>query len=191
MTTASTRDNLGGLILDERQDRNEPAHSYATGAGHVYLARAMDPGLAYDINEANYTGYLCFQFGHKAMKTITRNNSALCADYRGVPQDRLNYPSIVVSVVLQEHLVARTLTNVHADGLPETYKVAVAMPGLVLVDVEPTELTFSSLGQMESYNIRVTQRPEVTLVKGAVFEGSITWSSSRHTVRSPLLAVVA
>lgn len=55
MTTASTRDIRGGLILDEQQDPNEPAHIYATGAGHVYLARAMDPGLAYDIDEAQYT----------------------------------------------------------------------------------------------------------------------------------------
>jgi hypothetical protein len=70
------------------------------------------------------------------------------------------------------------------------YKVAVAMPGLVLVDVEPAELTFTSLGQKQSYSIRVAPMPKVTFIKGAVFEGSITWSSSSHVVRSPLLAVV-
>jgi hypothetical protein len=31
--------------------------------------------------------------------------------------------------------------------------LAVAMPGLVLVDVEPAELTFTSLGQKQSYSI--------------------------------------
>ncbi|VAH19976.1 unnamed protein product [Triticum turgidum subsp. durum] len=189
MTTASTRDNSGGRIMDEQRDP-DPAALYATGAGHVDLARAMDPGLAYDIDTAQYIGYLCSNFGEMAMRAVTRNSSGLCSDHEGVPQEQLNYPSIVVTLFQQQQLVVRTLTNLQAEGLPEVYKVAVAMPGLVLVNVEPAELIFTAQGHKQSYSIRVTLMPKVTFVKGAVFEGSITWSSSRHVLRSPMVAVV-
>lgn len=75
-------------------------------------------------------------------------------------QEQLNYPSVVVNV-LQQHQedlnvnVFRTLTNLVADGLPEVYTVAVTMPGLVSVDVQPDVLNFTSPGQKQSYFMRV------------------------------------
>jgi hypothetical protein len=112
-------------ILDEK---DEPVALYATGAGHVDLARAMDPGLGYDIYKEQYLGYLCSTFGDKTMQAVTRNSSGMCSDHEAVPQEQLNYPSIVVNL-LQQQLVVRTLTNLHADDQPEVYKVAVARAG--------------------------------------------------------------
>ena len=60
MTTADFLDNTGRLlILDEHRNLDQPAGLYATGAGHVNISRAMDPGLAYDLDESEYAGYLC------------------------------------------------------------------------------------------------------------------------------------
>lgn len=193
MTTAYTRDNSGGLILDEQRDPDQPAGLYATGAGHVNVTSAMDPGLAFDINKEQYIGYLCSSLGQTAMRVITRNSTGECSDYAHVAQEELNYPSVVVDVLplRQNHVVVRTLTNLVADGLPEVYKLPVVLSKMVFVDVEPAVLTFTAPGQKRSFSIRVAPRSGVTLIKGAAFEGSIIWSSNRgHVVRSPLLAVV-
>ncbi|XP_044444306.1 subtilisin-like protease [Triticum aestivum] len=104
--------------LHPRQQRGaHPAALYATGVGHVDLARAMDPGLAYGIDKAQYIGYLCSNLGEMAMRPVSRNSSGLCSDHEGVPQEQLNYPSIVVTLFQQQQLVVRTLTNLQTGGV--------------------------------------------------------------------------
>jgi hypothetical protein len=62
---------------------------------------------------------LCSTFGDKTMQAVTRNSSGMCSDHEAVPQEQLNYPSIVVNLLQQQQLVVRTLTNLHADDQPE------------------------------------------------------------------------
>ncbi|TVU44201.1 hypothetical protein EJB05_03636, partial [Eragrostis curvula] len=149
MTTADLENNNGKRIQDENWDQQ--ASLYATGAGHVNVSRATDPGLAYDLDEADYTSYLCNVLGEEAMRVFFRNDTAKCSDYQTLTHEyQLNYPSIVVNIQQEPNYahVPRTLTNlVAADGLPELYTVEVDMPWQVFVDVDPEELNFTSPGR--------------------------------------------
>lgn len=77
-----------------------------------------------------------------------------------------------------------------SDSLPEVYTSAVEMPSQVKVTVEPSALSFTFLGQSLVYNVDFVPDMRYNPVEGDVFEGFLTWSSSSHTVRTPLLAVV-
>ena len=59
----------------------------------------------------------------------------------------------------------------------------------VRVTVDPSTLTFTYPGQEASYQIWVRSTSNFP-VQGTVYHGTVEWSSSAHTVRSPMLAVV-
>ncbi|RLN30520.1 hypothetical protein C2845_PM05G23360 [Panicum miliaceum] len=67
MTSSSAVDNEGNQIMDEE---HQTASSYAVGAGHVVPAKAVDPGLVYDIGVRDYAGYICKLLGEAALKAI-------------------------------------------------------------------------------------------------------------------------
>ncbi|CAN6216750.1 unnamed protein product [Urochloa humidicola] len=56
MTTADTVRSDGKPILDEKLNT---AGTFDMGAGHVNPSRAVNPGLVYDIDEAQYIAYIC------------------------------------------------------------------------------------------------------------------------------------
>lgn len=96
MTTADVDGNRspGMRIMD--QDHVAAASYYAIGAGHVNLTRAMDPGLAYNVDEAQYASFLCTSLGDGALRVISGNASATCSGLQPLHQTELNYPSVVV-----------------------------------------------------------------------------------------------
>jgi subtilisin family serine protease len=186
MTTADITDRQGKAIADGNGGR---AGVFAMGAGHVNPARAVDPGLVYDIEPAEYVTHLCtLGYTHKEMFKITHagvNCSALLRQNRGFS---LNYPSIAVafkkkgasSAVLQ-----RTVTNVGSPN--STYTVQVAAPLGVKVSVAPTTLAFVEFGEKKSF--RVTVDAPWPAAKDSA-EGYLVWKQSggqgKHVVRSPI-----
>lgn len=97
---------------------------------------------------------------------------------------------MIIVNVPQQRAVVRKVVHV-GQAAPVSYQVAVDMPELLLVDVDPKVLNFAWSGQQLNYTVRVAARPKFTLVQGAVFQGSVTWSSDQgHVVPSPMLAVV-
>ena len=58
MTTAEITDRQGKAIMDGGGDGGR-AGVFAMGTGHVSPARAVDPGLVYDIQPAGYVTHLC------------------------------------------------------------------------------------------------------------------------------------
>uniref|UniRef100_A0A0A9BAI5 Subtilisin-like protease SBT1.2 n=1 Tax=Arundo donax TaxID=35708 RepID=A0A0A9BAI5_ARUDO len=186
MTTADITDRQGKAIMDGDGGR---ADVFAMGAGHVSPARAVDPGLVYDIEPADYVTHLCtLGYTHMEIFKITHtgvNCSAVLHQNRGFS---LNYPSIAVafknganSAVLQ-----RTVTNV---GTPNsTYTVQVAAPLGVKVRVAPKTLAFVEFGEKRSFWVTVSA-PSPPAAKDSA-EGYLVWKQSggqgKHVVRSPI-----
>ncbi|KAF7076538.1 hypothetical protein CFC21_081172 [Triticum aestivum] len=184
MTTADIVDNSGNGIQDEQLDA---AKAYKLGAGHINVSMAMDPGLVYELNEGQYAAHVCSTLGEAALHAISRNDSWRCSELPTVHLSNLNYPSITVALQPTGFTVEERHTFPRAE--PETYTAKVVMPPEVRVAVDPSTLMFTYTGEEASYQIWVSSSSN-SPVQGAVYQGTIEWSSSDHMVRSPMIAVV-
>ncbi|ONK57306.1 uncharacterized protein A4U43_C10F18720 [Asparagus officinalis] len=185
MTTADISDHYGKPILD----RYEPAGFFAMGAGHVNPARAIDPGLVYDINPLDYVSHLCtLGYTKPEIFTITHKNTS-CADIlQKNKYFSLNYPSISIAFKKwrTKAAVQRTVTNV---GPPNSsYMVEVSEPKGVRIQVTPKVLTFKEANEKKSYRVWFESRKKKA--RGVSFaEGQITWKNlhqKQYKVRSPV-----
>ncbi|KAK1365574.1 hypothetical protein POM88_041135 [Heracleum sosnowskyi] len=71
MTTTEFLDNTNNPIQDIGS--NKPATSFAIGDGHVNPNKALDPGLIYDVEAADYINLLCaLNYTSKQIQTVTR-----------------------------------------------------------------------------------------------------------------------
>lgn len=142
---------------------------FAQGAGHVNPTAALDPGLVYDIGEADYRKYLC-----------GAGVTAQCAGGQ-IPGYDLNLPSITVGNVLGSVTINRTVTNVSASA--SSFSSQISVPGYDAV-VTPATLAIEP-GQTKSFTVTLTRTnaPENTWRYG-----SLTWTGGGHTVRSPVVA---
>ena len=74
MTTAVTNDNVGLQIL--QYDDMQPATAQGIGSGHIIPHLAVDPGLIYDADVADYINFLCsLHYTEDQMKVF----ASLCA----------------------------------------------------------------------------------------------------------------
>ncbi|XP_062218491.1 subtilisin-like protease SBT5.3 isoform X2 [Phragmites australis] len=180
MTTAVEMDNKGELILNSSF---VPASPFGYGAGHVSPARAMNPGLVYDLGDADYLDFLC----------VLRYNASMMAMFNGAPYTcpgeaprsitDLNYPSItVVNVTAAGATARRRVKNV---GWPGTYKAFVTEPAGVAVTVTPSLLDFGAKGEEKGFEVKF-QIKNATLAKDYSF-GSLVWTNGKQFVRSPLV----
>jgi subtilisin family serine protease len=187
MTTAYNEYPGGNGILDVATGR--PATPLDVGAGHVDPAKAVDPGLVYDITAADYVDFLCANNYEPAqIAALTRQHpSEGCSANRTYTVTALNYPSFSVAFPGAGGTVkhARTVTNV---GQPGTYKVtasAAAGSAPVTVSVEPSTLSFSKAGEKQSYTVSFTAGGMPSGTNGF---GRLVWSSAHHVVASPIAA---
>ncbi|WP_312515728.1 S8 family peptidase [Massilia sp.] len=143
---------------------------FAQGAGHINPNKAVDPGLVYDIDPADYRKYMC-----------GAGIASQCAGGQ-IAGYELNLPSIAVGNVLGAQTVTRTVTNV--GGAEATYRVSTApMDGFKVV-VSPATLTIPA-GASASYTVTLTRDGAAENVWKY---GSLTWSDGAHSVRSPIVA---
>ncbi|CAL4932972.1 unnamed protein product [Urochloa decumbens] len=181
LTTSNAVDNNGEPIFDEQHER---AGAHATGAGHVNPTRAADPGLVYDLGVPEYAGYICALLGDRALATIVRNSSLSCSSLPKTPEAQLNYPTITVPLQPAPFTVNRTVTNV--GPAESTYTAKVNVPRSVTVDVSPGTLAFSRAGEKKTFSVTVSGRGADGQ---AIIEGSLSWVSGKHAVRSPIVAI--
>uniref|UniRef100_A0A0D9Z981 Subtilisin-like protease n=1 Tax=Oryza glumipatula TaxID=40148 RepID=A0A0D9Z981_9ORYZ len=190
LTTSDAVDGAGNPILDEHHER---ATAFLTGAGHINPARAADPGLVYDIAVADYAGYICALLGDAGLGTIVRNESLSCGklDKNKIPEAQLNYPTITVplprsssSAAPPPFTVNRTVTNV--GPARSTYTVKLEIPRSLTMRVSPEKLVFSGVGEKKDFSVTVSGGGGGG---GEVVEGSLSWVSGKHVVRSPIVAV--
>jgi subtilisin family serine protease len=180
MTTSSAVDNDGHQIMDE-EHRN--ASFYAVGAGHVIPTRAVDPGLVYDLGVRDYAGYICKLLGEAALKTIAGNASFTCTEIEPIGAAELNYPAILVPLRAEPFAVNRTVTNV--GPAKSNYTAKIEAPKGVSIKVEPAELEFKEVKERKTFTVTVSAAGASAEQKLA--EGTLSWVSHDHVVRSPIL----
>lgn len=160
-----------------------PGAEFAYGAGNLNPLNASNPGLIYDTDPLDYIKYLCGQgFSTKLLQAITGDKSSCPEGSDGAVFD-LNYPSFALSTPPLNsisHVFNRTVTNV---GLPTcTYKAIVTTPPGLSIKVNPSVLSFTSLGQKLSFSVTI----EGTLEKQIV-STSLIWDDGTFQVRSPIV----
>lgn len=168
--------------MDDRRDEDA---EFAYGSGQINPTAAIHPGLVYDASEKDYVDMLCKQGYNKAELRIVTGDSSTCSGISPGKTWDLNYPSFALSIPDGQPISGtfkRTVTNV---GLANsTYHVNVDMPTSVKVTVEPSILSFSSVGEKKSYTVKVTGG---VIVQQPIISGYISWKDGLHTVRSPLV----
>ncbi|XP_047085242.1 subtilisin-like protease [Lolium rigidum] len=184
LTTSDAVDNAGGPILDEQHGK---ANACARGAGHVNPAKAADPGLVYDITADEFAGYICWLQTTHANATSTPLDSSLpCATLPKITTEQLNYPTITVPLRPTTFTVNRTVTNV--GPAESTYTAKVEAPSTLTVHVSPETLSFSKAGEKKTFSVSVSGHGVTG--QDLIAEGSLSWVSEKHVVRSPIVAVV-
>lgn len=179
LTTADITDSTGGPILDEQHQR---ATAYAMGAGHVNPTKAIDPGLVYDLGITEYAGYICALLGDQGLEIIARDPGLSCKMFPKIPEAQLNYPSMTVPLKTKPFTVNRTVTNV---GPPNSvYTLKLNVPKSLTVCVYPEVLVFSKAGEKLTYSMTVSSHGNDS---SNFMEGSLTWVSVTHVVRSPIV----
>ncbi|XP_073357708.1 subtilisin-like protease SBT5.3 [Aegilops tauschii subsp. strangulata] len=132
----------------------------------------------------DYAGYTCWLLGDKGLATFVHDKRLTCAKLPRVKDVQLNYPTITVPLKSTTFSVNRTVMNVGPPA--STYTVKLDMPKSVTVRVAPNKLVFSKAGEKKTFTVTVSGKG--VHGQGHV-EGSLSWVSAKHVVRSPIIAV--
>ncbi|WP_329613290.1 S8 family serine peptidase [Streptomyces brevispora] len=147
-------------------DGKDSEDVFAQGAGEVEPRSMLQPGLVYDSNEQDWLAYL----EGVGIRTGTGT--------KAIDPSDLNYPSIAIGELFGSQTVTRTVTATQAG----TYRAKVVLPG-VKATVSPSVLHFSHPGQKRTFTVKL----DVTTARSGILDtGSLTWTSGRTTVRSPI-----
>lgn len=160
---------------------------FAYGAGHINPVKAIDPGLVYDAEPIDYVKFLCGQgYNTSLLQIITGDNSSCSQAINGTVWD-LNYPSFALSTSPSEvisRVFNRVVTNV---GSPtSTYKATVTSTQGLKIQVTPSILSFTAVGQKQSFALTI----EGT-IDSSIVSASLRWDDGIYQVRSPITVYVA
>ena len=161
-----------------------PEAEFAYGTGQINPVKALSPGLIYDVEEIDYVKFLCGQgYDTKRLRIITGDKSSCSSSDEIIGSARdLNYPAFALSVSPSEsinHVFSRTVTNVGSSN--STYKANLTTPDGLKITVKPSILSFNSVGQKLSYELKV-QGTVDTFVASA----SLVWDDGTFQARSPI-----
>jgi len=146
---------------------NDP---FAQGAGFVNPNSAIDPGLVYPTTATEYRQYMV-SLGVK----FAAPNDTLTP----ISASNLNQASIAVGRLAGVETVTRHVKNV--GKVAEVYTASASVPGFTTV-VSPSTLSLAP-GASGSFSVRFTR---TTAPLGTWAKGSLTWTSARHAVRTPI-----
>ncbi|XP_021838372.1 cucumisin-like [Spinacia oleracea] len=186
-SAAAIRSALMTTALPMSRATNEEAE-LAYGSGHINPLKAVQPGLVYDAAEGDYVKFLCSQdLDDIDIRLITGDNSTSC--HQGIRNTTnnwdLNYPSIALTTSLGpfDTIFTRTVTNVGSSN--STYNVVVTTPQdqALSIKVQPSVLSFKTLGQKLSFTVRVSGSIGIR----ALMSASLVWDDGHHQVRSPIV----
>ncbi|CAI5479458.1 unnamed protein product [Closterium sp. Yama58-4] len=172
MTIAGSTDNSNRVI---RNVNGKPATPWEMGAGHVFPARAFDPGLTYNVGEQDFRNFLAGLSMSMARTAFGQ------VQLKPVPPRHLNRPSISLVNIRNKLVARRTVTSV--SDSPSTYRVRIKAPKSVRVRVVPSQFTIAP-GQRVSFKVKAVVRKKFKRFK----YGSLTWVDDKgHSVRSVLV----
>lgn len=175
-----------------KEDGTTQADPYDFGSGHAEPVSALDPGLLFDTNLADYLAFLCGQ--DKASFVEAYNTSCAELETAGFSSDasQLNLPSIAVAELLDPETVFRTVSN--ATTAASSYTATIEAPAGIEVSVQ----TFDAAGnETPSSTLDIDGEGKasfaLTFTKTDAVQvdtwnfGAITWTDSAgHSVRLPL-----
>jgi subtilisin family serine protease len=160
-----------------KEDGVTPADPFDFGAGHVVPNGAADPGLVHPAGFDDYRAFLRSQ----GLCTLCFGTSPAPV----VAATDLNVPSVTIRGLAGVKTVTRKVKNV---GPAARYRVSVAAPAGVDVQVTPSELTLGA-GATGTYQVSFAANQEASFDRYAF--GSLTWSDgggrNAHRVRVPLV----
>ncbi|KAK8583361.1 hypothetical protein V6N13_022067 [Hibiscus sabdariffa] len=172
---------------------------FAYGAGQLNPARAINPGLVYDIDEMSYVQFLCHEgYSGSSIAHLVGKKSINCSSILpGFSYDALNYPSMQLNMKEGQQqtigIFRRRVTNV---GPPSVYNATIkATKGVqitvratkgVQITVRPMSLLFTRQLQKRSFKVMVRANYTASS-KFTVLSASLVWRSSRYTLRSPIV----
>jgi hypothetical protein len=185
MTTA--RQNL------TKEDGSTQADPYDFGSGHVAPVAALDPGLLFDTNLADYLAFLCGQNEENFVSGYDTSCADLASTGFSSDASQLNLPSIAIAELLAPETIFRTVSN--ATPIASSYTATVEAPAGFAISVqtfdangdetEASRLDVAAEGGKASFAITVSQT-ETTEIETWKF-GAITWTDGAgHSVRLPL-----
>ncbi|PIN00203.1 Cucumisin [Handroanthus impetiginosus] len=161
---------------------------FAYGTGQLNPTRAVNPGLIYNMDDISYIQFLCHEgYDESSIGSLLNQKSINCSKLlpaKGV--DGINYPTMQLPLKTNQEptlgVFRRTVTNV---GPPESvYNATIRAPKGVEIVVKPMILSFSKTSHRRSFKVVVKAKP---MGNKLILSGSVTWRSSRHSVRSPIV----
>ena len=173
--------HLAAKQLSPRINRDA---EFAYGAGQIDPSKAVNPGLVYEAGEIDYVRFLCGQgYSSRTLQLLTGDNSSCSESTYGTAKD-LNYPSFALQATPSKSNVSgsfnRTVTNVGSST--STYKAIVTAPQGLKIQVNPSALSFTSLGQKQTFVLTIDGTLEESVVSA-----SLVWDDGEFQVRSPII----
>ncbi|KAI4306763.1 hypothetical protein L6164_030012 [Bauhinia variegata] len=168
--------------------KNNRDAEFGYGAGIIDPVKAVNPGLVYDAGEADYVRFLCGQgYTSRTLQLVTGDNS-VCPETTQTTALDLNYPSFALQVQSSKPRISasfnRTVTNV--GSTVSTYNATITAPQGLKIEVNPSVLSFSSLGQTKTFVLSIEGE-----IQEAMVSASLVWSDGKVQVRSPIVVFTA
>ncbi|CAN5874865.1 hypothetical protein BH23ACT4_BH23ACT4_08040 [soil metagenome] len=168
-----------------KEDGTTAADPFDMGAGHidpgsaVRKGSAFQPGLVYDAGLFEYAAFTC-----GADLGVFTSGTCAFLDGLGIPADPsdLNLPSIGVADLAGSQTVTRTVTSVAQDAGWHTYRAVVDAPVGYTVTVSPERIRLQR-GETATFEVTITN---VSAPADVWRFGSLTWTSNRADVYSPI-----
>jgi hypothetical protein len=144
----------------------------------------LNPRLVYDANVDDYIRFLCGQGFNTTVLPLITGEEDTCFNTTYTSARDLNYPSFALKAPSPKHRVSgsfiRTVTNV---GLPiATYKAIVTPPKGLHITVNPSVLSFTSIGEKKTFVLTIDG-----ILKKAIGSASLIWDDGTFKVRSPIV----
>ncbi|XP_047335824.1 cucumisin-like [Impatiens glandulifera] len=162
----------------EMSARTTQSLEFGYGAGLINPVGAINPGLVYDANLADYVQFLCGQnYTNKQLSLITGDKIA-CTHYGSKTSLNLNLPSFSFPIVPSNTpfnvSVNRRVTNV--GSLRSTYIAKILTPPTFTIRVVPSTLSFTNVGEIKSFTLIV----EGIMNHVAAVSASLSWIGSTN-----------
>ncbi|XP_019171036.1 PREDICTED: CO(2)-response secreted protease-like [Ipomoea nil] len=187
MTTAMQTNNLNAPITTTDGAIATP---YDIGAGELNPTAALNPGLVYETEIADYLHFLCATgYNTSQIRLISSTVPKGFKCPKKFTEDvisAINYPSIAVSNLKkgEPKAITRTVSNVGPEE--SVYTATIEALTNIEVTVTPNKLVFTKQEKKLSYTVIFTASSSL---ETDTF-GSITWTSGKYRVRSPIVVSV-
>ncbi|XP_061341934.1 cucumisin-like [Gastrolobium bilobum] len=159
-----------------------PEAEFAYGAGQINPLKAANPGLVYDISEADYVKFLCGEgYTNEKLRVLTQDHAKCSKKPNKLVVYNLNLPSFALKVNASFYRVFhRTVTNV--GSATSSYKAQLMFPSFLDIQVKPDVLSFTSIGQKKSFSVIIVGKINVETTSA-----SLVWDDGNYQVRSPVV----